>query len=153
MYIIHVANKPLFENEIKSGAYGSESLKRCGFIHCSDLDTYYLVAPNFKDDPDEKVILLIDTGKLDCDVRWEDGRGLVVTPGRGRYAMVDGEEATWRSPRLMGHGSVLQVGRATLRLRLFAGLDASYHARFQEDILAAAAPGSRPEPSPEEVQP
>ena len=38
MYIIHVANKPLFENEIKSGAYGSESLKRCGFIHCSDLE-------------------------------------------------------------------------------------------------------------------
>ena len=36
MYIIHVANKALFENEIKSGAYGSESLKRCGFIHCSD---------------------------------------------------------------------------------------------------------------------
>ena len=76
MYIIHVANKALFENEIKSGAYGSESLKRCGFIHCSDLDTYYLVAPNFRNDFTEKVILLIDTDKLASEVKWEDGGGL-----------------------------------------------------------------------------
>ena len=76
MYIIHVANKPLFENEIKSGAYGSESLKRCGFIHCSDLDTYYLVAPNFRNDTDEKVILVIDTDRLVPEVKWEDGGGL-----------------------------------------------------------------------------
>ena len=58
MYIIHVANKEEYENEITTGSYGRKSLERCGFIHCSDLDTYYLVAPNFKDDPDEKVILL-----------------------------------------------------------------------------------------------
>ena len=76
MYIIHVANKALFENEIKSGAYGSESLKRCGFIHCSDLDTYYLVAPNFRNDADEKVILVIDTDRLVPEVKWEDGGGL-----------------------------------------------------------------------------
>ena len=76
MYIIHVANKEAYEKEIAGGSYGRKSLERCGFIHCSDLDTYYLVSPNFKDDPDEKVILLIDTGKLDCDVRWEDGGGL-----------------------------------------------------------------------------
>ena len=76
MYIIHVANKDLFENEIKTGAYGSESLKRCGFIHCSDLDTYYLVAPNFRNDTDEKVILVIDTDRLVPEVKWEDGGGL-----------------------------------------------------------------------------
>ena len=76
MYIIHVANKELFEKEIRTGAYGRDSLKRCGFIHCSDLDTYYLVAPNFRNDPDEKVILVIDTGRLVPEVKWEDGGGL-----------------------------------------------------------------------------
>ena len=54
MYIIHVANKEEYEKEIRTGFYGRRSVERCGFIHCSDLDTYYLVAPNFRNDPDEK---------------------------------------------------------------------------------------------------
>ena len=76
MFILHSANRKAFETEIKTGSYGSESLKRDGFIHCSDPDTYYLVAPNFRDDSAERAILLIDTGKLDSEVRWEDGGGL-----------------------------------------------------------------------------
>ena len=76
MIIIHTVNKDEFEKEIKTGSYGTKSLERCGFIHCSDLDTYYLVAPNFKDDYAEKVILLIDTERLNCEVKWEDGGGL-----------------------------------------------------------------------------
>ena len=48
MYIIHSVNKEEFDNEIKTGSYGRKSLEKFGFIHCSDLDTYYLVAPNFK---------------------------------------------------------------------------------------------------------
>ena len=76
MIIMHTANKSEFEAEIQTGSYGSKSLGRCGFIHCSDLDTYYLVAPNFKNDYTEKVILLIDTDKLNCEVKWEDGGGL-----------------------------------------------------------------------------
>ena len=40
MYIIHSVNKEEFENEIKTGSYGRKSLEKCGFIHCSDLDTY-----------------------------------------------------------------------------------------------------------------
>ena len=76
MIIIHTVNKDEFEKEIKTGSYGRKSLGKCGFIHCSDLDTYYLVAPNFKDDYTEKVILLIDTERLNCEVKWEDGGGL-----------------------------------------------------------------------------
>ncbi len=75
MYIIHVANKDAFSKEIGSGFYGSESLERCGFIHCSDLDTYYLVAPNFRNDPEAKVILVIGTDRLTSEVKWEDGGG------------------------------------------------------------------------------
>lgn len=76
MIIMHIANREEYESEIKTGHYGKNSLNKYGFIHCSDFDTYYLVAPNFKDDYAEKVILAIDTEKLDCDVKWEDGGGL-----------------------------------------------------------------------------
>lgn len=73
MFIIHTANREEYEKEIVTGSYGSKSLERSGFIHCSDLDTYYLVAPNFRNDFTEKVILLIDTDKLASEVKWEDG--------------------------------------------------------------------------------
>lgn len=76
MFIIHTANRDEYEKEIITGSYGSRSLERSGFIHCSDLDTYYLVAPNFRNDFTEKVILLIDTDKLASEVKWEDGGGL-----------------------------------------------------------------------------
>ena len=73
MIIMHTANKAEYDNEIKTGYYGKKSLERDGFVHCSDIDTYYMVAPNFKDDHTERVILVIDTDKLDCRVKWEDG--------------------------------------------------------------------------------
>ena len=76
MYIIHSVNKEEFENEIITGSYGRKSLERYGFIHCSDLDTYYLVAPNFKDDDNERLVLLIDTDKVNAEIKWEDGGGL-----------------------------------------------------------------------------
>ena len=85
--------------------------------------------------------------RLHLDFRWVEGKGLLITPCRGRYALVDGEEASRKTPRLMGHGSLLQVGYATLRLRLFAGLEAAYRARFQEDPLSPVSPlryGSSP---------
>ena len=76
MFIIHTANREEYEKVIVTGSYGSKSLERSGFIHCSDLDTYYLVAPNFRNDFTEKVILLIDMDKLASEVKWEDGGGL-----------------------------------------------------------------------------
>ena len=76
MYIIHSVNKNEFENEIKTGKYGKKSLEKFGFVHCSDLDTYYLVAPNFKEDYEDRLILLINTDKIDCDIKWEDAQGV-----------------------------------------------------------------------------
>ncbi len=102
MYIIHAAGKDEYEKEITTGSYGRKSLERCGFIHCSDLDTYYLVAPNFRNDPDEKVILVIDTEKLDCDVRWEDGGGLDFPHIYGllkKEAIVDVADHLWSEDR------------------------------------------------------
>lgn len=76
MYILHSINKNLFENEIKTGKYGVWSIEKFGFIHCSDIDTYYLVAPNFKNDFNEKIILVIDTDKVEEEIKWEDGGGV-----------------------------------------------------------------------------
>ena len=76
MYIIHSVDKKEFEDEIKMGSYGRKSLEQYGFIHCSDLDTYYLVAPNFKEDPNDRLILLIDTDQADAEIKWEDGGGI-----------------------------------------------------------------------------
>lgn len=76
MYIIHSVIKEDFENEIKTGFYGKNSLQKFGFIHCSDLDTYYLVSPNFKNENVDRLILLIDTDRLENDIKWEDAQGV-----------------------------------------------------------------------------
>ena len=76
MYIIHSVNKEEFDNEIKTGSYGRKSLEKFGFIHCSDLDTHYLVAPNFKEDLNDRLVLLIDTEKVIPEIKWEDGGGI-----------------------------------------------------------------------------
>ena len=76
MYIIHSAIKKEFEEEIKTGSYGRDSIKKCGYIHCSDMDTYYLVAPNFKDENIDRLVLVIDTDKVENEIKWEDGGGL-----------------------------------------------------------------------------
>ena len=73
MYILHSVRKKEFN--IENNLYGHESLKKCGYIHCSDLDTYGLVAPNFKDDIEERLLLVINTDKVIPDIKWEDGGG------------------------------------------------------------------------------
>ena len=76
MYIIHSVSKSEFEEEIKSGFYGKESIEKFGFIHCSEISTYALVAPNFKSKRAERLILVIDTDKVSAPIKWEDGGGV-----------------------------------------------------------------------------
>lgn len=77
-----------------------------------------------------------------------DGLGLVMAPEPRRSCLVDGETVVdRRSARSfpMRHGSMLFVGDAVLKLRLFAGLDAPYPAEFQPD--APLPPEPTPDPS------
>ena len=63
------------------------------------------------------------------DFVFVDGRGLQVVPRHGLHCMVDGELITNRREAAqfpMRHGSLISVGDAILKLRLFAGLDAPY---------------------------
>jgi len=69
MYIFHCVRKEDYNPNVPF--YGEASVKKCGFIHCSDIDTYFLVAPNFRDDPKDRILLLIDTEKVTAEIRWE----------------------------------------------------------------------------------
>lgn len=74
MYILHSVKKVDFD--INKHYYGQDSINKFGFIHCSDFDTYYLVAPNFKNEPDERLLLVINTDKVNANIKWEDGGGI-----------------------------------------------------------------------------
>jgi uncharacterized protein (DUF952 family) len=74
MYILHSVKKVDFD--INKHYYGQDSINKFGFIHCSDFDTYYLVAPNFKNEPNERLLLVINTDKVNANIKWEDGGGI-----------------------------------------------------------------------------
>ena len=44
-----------------------------GFVHCSTLEYFWRVAPNFADIEDPLVLALIDTEKLTVPIKFEDG--------------------------------------------------------------------------------
>ncbi len=71
-----------------------------------------------------------------CDVSFKNGIGLMVFPYRGCTAEVDGEPVTNRKSgkeHPMHHGSILKIGEATLRLRVFMGLETDRPATMQAD--------------------
>ena len=71
------------------------------------------------------------------DFVFVEGQGLRVIPRRGLSCMVDGVLiADRRTARdfPMRHNSLLSVGDAMLKLRLFAGIDAPYAAEFMPDL-------------------
>ena len=80
------------------------------------------------------------------DFVFQDGQGLLLTPRHGCSCMVDGELITNRQTARaypMRHGSLLSVGDAILKLRLFAGLDAPYPVEYLPD-----EPEDEPQPLP-----
>ena len=79
------------------------------------------------------VVPVSGVARQHIDFVFIDGQGLRTAPRRGCSCMVDGEwiadhRAAARFP--MGHNSLITIGDATLKLRLFAGLNAPYQADF-----------------------
>ena len=72
MYIIHSLKEAIWNNYKNKKYYGEVSIDKCGFIHCSEISTYKWVAPNFANETDSYVILVIDTDRLENKVVWED---------------------------------------------------------------------------------
>lgn len=83
--------------------------------------------------------------------RFDEGEGLRIEPMRGQTASVDGEPfKSRREPLYMAHGSRLYVGKAQLRLRLFAGFEGTDYAPRRDGEAAAGT--ERQDESPEQAQ-
>ncbi len=70
--ILHCMKKATWEEIKNKDMWGEENLREEGFVHCSTVEYFWRVAPNFKD-MEELVILCIDENKLKAEVRFEDG--------------------------------------------------------------------------------
>ena len=71
--ILHCMKKKTWEERKNLEFWGRRNLKADGFIHCSTVEYFWRVAPNFKDIQEELVLVCIDESKLSAEVRYEDG--------------------------------------------------------------------------------
>ena len=97
------------------------------------------------------VVPVAGVARQHLDFVFVNGQGLRLNPHPGCVCIVDGEPVTDRlsgEQFPMGHNSLLSVGDAMLKLRLFAGLDAPYPAEFLPDDYADSW-----EPPPDEAAP
>lgn len=91
-------------------------------------------------------------GARHLDFSFEERRGLLLTLRRRCTCEVDGELLTPRSKARkhpMLHGSILKIGQAELRLRVFAGIDVEHHVQLAEELPpqpGSAAPYAPPMP-------
>ena len=70
--LLHCMRKTTWETVKDKDAWGEEIVKACGCIHCSPVEWFWRVAPNFKDTRDELVLICIDEDKLLSEIRYED---------------------------------------------------------------------------------
>ena len=73
MIILHCLKEITWQKVKNNSYYGERYIELEGFIHCSDLHTFYKVAPNFKDMDEKLVLLCIESQKVEAQVKWEDG--------------------------------------------------------------------------------
>lgn len=73
--ILHVMKKSTWEERKNKGSWGKHNIETDGFIHCSQPEYFWRVAPNFDGITEELVILCIDETKLSAKVKYEDGDG------------------------------------------------------------------------------
>ena len=70
--ILHCMNRATWEERKHKRAWGNRNIQADGFIHCSTVEYFWRVAPNFKDVKDEMVLICIDENKLNAEIRHED---------------------------------------------------------------------------------
>ena len=71
--ILHCMKKTTWEDRKNKPNWGKRNLEAEGFIHCSTVEYFWRVAPNFRDIKEELVLVCIDEDKLESEVRYEDG--------------------------------------------------------------------------------
>ncbi|HEX3077089.1 MAG TPA: DUF952 domain-containing protein [Lachnospiraceae bacterium] len=73
MIILHCMKKKTWEKVKNDVSFGKESLQVEGFLHCSQIEYWWRIAPNFRSVEEELVLLCINTEKLSSEIKWEDG--------------------------------------------------------------------------------
>ena len=73
--ILHCMKKALWDARKDKPFWGEREIEADGFIHCSTLEYFWRVAPNFSEIKEELVLLCIDESRLTAEVRYEDGDG------------------------------------------------------------------------------
>lgn len=71
--IIHCMKKSTWEERKNKEFWGQRNLDAEGFIHCSTLEYFWRVAPNFENINEDLVLVCIDESKLISIVKYEDG--------------------------------------------------------------------------------
>ena len=71
--IIHCMRKTTWQERKDKECLGKRNIEADGFIHCSTVEYFWRVAPNFSDIKEEPVLVCIDESKLKSEVRYEDG--------------------------------------------------------------------------------
>lgn len=71
--ILHCMKLKTWEDIKNKECWGKRNIEADGFIHCSTVEYFWRVAPNFRDVQEELVLLCIDEDKLKSEVRYEDG--------------------------------------------------------------------------------
>ncbi len=71
MTILHIAEIQQWEEAQLTGVYRSDTLKREGFIHCSTPKQVVATANNFFRGQPRLLLLLINSEKLQAEVRYE----------------------------------------------------------------------------------
>jgi uncharacterized protein (DUF952 family) len=73
--VLHIAHRDIWEESSAGGYYRPLSLGTDGFIHCSTLEQTVETANQFYLGQEGLILLCIDTGKVDAEVRFEGPAG------------------------------------------------------------------------------
>lgn len=70
--ILHCMKEKLWNKVKNKTSFGKKGLKRFGFIHCSTIEYFWRVAPNFRNIKEPLVLICIDEDKLKAEIKYED---------------------------------------------------------------------------------
>ena len=70
--ILHCMKKSTWQERKNKTSWGKRDIQTNGFIHCSTVEYFWRVAPNFKNIKEELVLICIDENKLKSEIRYED---------------------------------------------------------------------------------
>lgn len=80
MILLHCMLKRDYEEVRERAYYGETNISKEGFLHCSTWNSFYEVAPIFMKDEEAKVLLCIDSEKVQSLLKWEDNGFGILYP-------------------------------------------------------------------------